>query len=206
MKKTQKIYLPFKRLIDILGSLVGIIVCFSFLWWWVFIVNLIVTKGHPVFSHPRIGKDAKPFHLVKFRSMKLGTDVNLTSDEISDDCLTGFGKFLRVTSIDETLQLIHVLTGKMSFIGPRPLIDKSIDHITIEKRKSNGAINIQPGITGYAQINGRTDISGEEKGILDGYYYQHFSLWLDIRIFIITILQLFGFCKKRKKPLETSNE
>ena len=80
--------------------------------------------------------------------MKLGTDVNLTSDEISDDCLTGFGKFLRVTSIDETLQLIHVLTGKMSFIGPRPLIDKSIDHITIEKRKSNGAINIQPGITG----------------------------------------------------------
>lgn len=199
MKKHQKFYLIIKRLIDILGSLVGILFCFSLLWWWVFIINLIVTKGHPIFCHIRTGKNGKQFKLIKFRSMRIDVDPDLTSVEIKsvNNPYTGFGKFLRKTSMDETLQLINVLTGKMSFIGPRPLIDKDEDHITVELRKANGAIKLTPGISGYAQINGRIDISPEEKAKLDGYYYQHFSLWLDIKIFIITCLQALHLKKNK---------
>ena len=202
MKRHQKFYLIIKRLIDIFGSLLGILFCFSLLWWWVFIINLIVTKGHPIFCHIRTGKNGKQFKLIKFRSMRRDVDPDLTSVEIKsvDKPYTGFGKFLRKTSMDETLQLINVLTGKMSFIGPRPLIDKDEDHITVELRKANGAIKLTPGISGYAQINGRINISPEEKAALDGYYYQHFSLWLDIRIFIITCLQILHL--KKNKPQE----
>ena len=127
----------------------------------VFIINLIVTKGHPVFCHIRTGKNGKQFKLIKFRSMRRDVDPDLTSVEIKsvDKPYTGFGKFLRKTSLDETLQLINVLTGKMAFIGPRPLIDKDEDHITIELRKANGAIKLTPGISGYAQINGRVIVS-----------------------------------------------
>ena len=131
--------------------------------------------------------------------MRIDVDPDLTSVEIKsvNNPYTGFGKFLRKTSMDETLQLINVLTGKMSFIGPRPLIDKDEDHITVELRKANGAIKLTPGISGYAQINGRIDISPEEKAKLDGYYYQHFSLWLDIKIFIITCLQALHLKKNK---------
>lgn len=80
----------------------------------------------------------------------------------------------------------------MTFIGLRPLIDKGDDHITIEMRKQNGSIKLVPGISGYAQINGRIDIFLEEKAILDGFYYEHISLWLDIKIFVLTVLHLFG--------------
>lgn len=200
MSKGQRFYLGIKRIIDIFGSVVGILFCFTFFWWWVFVVNTFVTKGHPAFTHKRVGKNGKEFNLVKFRSMRADVDPNLTSYEIKDEkeLTTGFGRFLRKTSLDETLQLLNILVGQMAFIGPRPLIDKDEDHITIEKRKENGSINIKPGISGYAQINGRTDISPEEKAELDGYYYNHFSLWLDIKIFIITVLQAFGLCKKKK--------
>lgn len=204
MKKHQKFYLIIKRLIDILGSLVGILFCFSLLWWWVFIINLIVTKGHPVFCHIRTGKNGKQFKLIKFRSMRRDVDSDLTSVEIKsvDKPYTGFGKFLRKTSIDETLQLINVLTGKMAFIGPRPLIDKDEDHITIELRKANGAIKLTPGISGYAQINGRVIVSPEDKGKLDGYYYEHFSFWLDIKIFVITVLQTLHILKNKPQTKE----
>ena len=87
----------------------------------------------------------------------------------------------------------------MSFVGPRPLIDKDEDHITIELRKENGSINLTPGLSGYAQTRGRTSMSPEERAELDGYYYQHISLWLDIKIFVLTVLQSIGF--KKNKPV-----
>lgn len=200
MRKSQKFYLIIKRLIALLGSLVGIVFCFGLFWWWIFIINLIATKGHPVFSHIRTGKNGKEFKLFKFRSMKCDVNPDLTSDEIKNvkKPYTGFGRFLRKTSLDETLQLLNVFIGKMTFIGPRPLIDKEGDHVTIEMRKQNGAIKLTPGISGYAQINGRVDISPEEKASLDGFYYEHISLWLDIKIFIITILQTLHL--KQNKP------
>lgn len=198
MKTSQKIYLPFKRLIGIIGSFVGIIVCFIFLWWWVIPVNAIVTKGHPFFARHRIGKNGKPFRCLKFRSMRNDADPHMTSrdDEIKSQ-ITGFGKFLRKTSIDETLQLLNIFVGQMAFIGPRPLIDVSQDVITINLRKENGSSQLRPGLSGYAQVHKRGDLDPETKAMYDGIYFKHFSLWWDIKIFIYTILCVFGAAKGR---------
>lgn len=198
MKTRQKIYLPFKRLIGILGSFVGIIVCFVFLWWWVIPVNAIVTKGHPFFARHRIGKNGKPFRCLKFRSMKNDANPHMTSrDKNVEDSMTGFGKFLRATSIDETLQLFNIFVGQMAFIGPRPLIDVNEDVITINKRKENGAIQLRPGLSGYAQIHKRGDLDPETKAMYDGIYFEHFSLWWDIKIFVYTILKVLGAARGR---------
>ena len=147
MRTSQKIYLPFKRLIGIFGSFIGIIVCFTLLWWWIIPVNAIVTKGHPFFARHRIGKDGKPFRMIKLRTMRNDADPHMWSS--SDDAIckiTKFGKFLRLTSIDETPQLFNIFVGQMAFIGPRPLIDvNEIDIITINKRKENGSIALRPG-------------------------------------------------------------
>ena len=199
MKTHQKIYLPFKRLIGLFGSIIGIIFCFVLLWWWVIPVNAIVTKGHPFFNRHRIGKDGKAFICLKLRSMKNDVDPHMSSlDKGVSDNLTGFGKFLRATSIDETVQLFNILIGQMSFIGPRPLIDvNETDRKTIELRKENGSIKLRPGISGYAQIHKRGELNPEEKAMYDGIYFEHFSLWWDIKIFIYTILRLSGAAKGR---------
>lgn len=197
MKTSQKIYLPFKRFIGIMGSFVGIIFCFLLLWWWVIPVNAIVTKGHPIFARHRIGKNGKAFRCIKFRSMKLNVDPHMTSrDGYTEDNITSFGKFLRRTSIDETLQLLNIFVGQMSFIGPRPLIDVSEDVITINIRKENGAIKLRPGLSGYAQIHGREVVDPVVKGEMDGYYYDNFSFWMDTKIFIKTLFKLFERKKK----------
>ena len=199
MKTSQKIYLPFKRLIGIFGSFVGIIFCFALLWWWVIPANAIVTKGHPFFARHRIGKDGKAFRCLKFRSMRNDVDPHMSSlDDGVYDNITGFGKFLRKTSIDETLQLFNIFVGQMAFIGPRPLIDvNETDLITINLRKENGASKLRPGLSGYAQIHKRGDLNPDEKAMYDGIYFQHFSLWWDIKIFAYTVLKVFGAVKGR---------
>ena len=198
MKTSQRIYLPFKRLIGILGSFVGIIVCFVFLWWWVIPVNAIVTRGHPFFARHRIGKDGKAFRCLKFRSMKLTADPHMTSrDDHTNGEITAFGKFLRTTSIDETLQLFNILIGQMAFIGPRPLIDVNEDVITIDLRKENGSIKLRPGLSGYAQIHKRGELDPKAKAMFDGIYFKRFSFWLDVKIFLYTILKVFGAAKGR---------
>ena len=198
MKTHQKIYLPFKRLIGLLGSIIGIIFCLSLFWWWIIPVNAIVTKGHPFFARHRIGKNGVAFRCLKFRSMKLDADPHMTSrDDKIDSCMTGFGKFLRRTSLDETLQLFNIFIGQMAFIGPRPLIDVNEDVITVNLRKENGAIKLRPGLSGYAQIHERGDLDPVIKANFDGIYFEHFSLWWDIKIFIYTILKVLGAAKGR---------
>ena len=198
MKKSQKIYLPFKRIIGFFGSIIGIIVCAALLWWWIIPVNAIVTKGHPFFARHRIGKDGKAFRCLKFRSMKNDADPHMTSrDEKIMDSMTGFGKFLRRTSLDETIQLFNIFIGQMSFIGPRPLIDVNEDVVTVNLRKENGAIKLRPGLSGYAQIHQRGDLDPVVKAMYDGIYFEHFSLWWDIKIFVYTILKLLGAAKGR---------
>ena len=205
MSKKQRIYLPFKRLIGIFGSLIGIIVCFVFLWWWVIPVNAIATKGHPFFVRHRIGKNGKPFRLLKFRSMRLDADPHMTSrDEGVANEITRFGKFLRKSSIDETLQLFNILIGQMAFIGPRPLIDVNEDVITINKRKENGAIKLRPGISGWAQIHGREIVDPIVKGEMDGYYYRKMSFFVDVNIFILTLLSLVGFRTRMQNSHENA--
>ena len=124
MKRSQKVYLFFKRIIGIGGSFVGIILCFLLLWWWVIPVNAIVTKGHPFFIHPRVGNNKKVFKMIKFRSMRIDANPNLAPSDMSANkqlsMETGFGKLLRKTSIDETPQLLNIFIGQMAFIGPRP--------------------------------------------------------------------------------------
>ncbi len=199
MRTSQKIYLPFKRLIGILGSIIGIIVCFALLWWWVLPVNAIVTKGHPFFNRHRIGRNGKAFICLKFRTMKLDADPHMSSqDKGVQEHVTGFGKFLRVTSIDETLQLFNIFVGQMAFIGPRPLIDvNDYDVITINLRKENGSIALRPGLSGYAQIHKRGELDPETKAMYDKIYLDHFSLWWDIKIFAYTFLKAFGAAKGR---------
>ena len=194
----QKIYLPFKRLIGILGSIVGIVFCLALLWWWVIPVNAIVTKGHPFFARHRIGRNGKAFRLIKFRSMKLDADPHMSSrNKNAQSQVTGFGRFLRSTSIDETPQLLNILVGQMSFIGPRPLIDVNEDVVTIDERKKNGAIMLRPGLSGYAQIHNRAALDPITKAEYDGIYLRRFNIWLDIKIFVFTILRVFGAVKGR---------
>lgn len=191
LRKSQHIYLFFKRLFDILFSLLAIIL----LSWFILIlliINQFASKGHPIIVQQRIGKKGKPFGILKFRTMKYGVDENLPSAEIvsENEYLTGFGKFLRVTSLDEMLQIFNVFIGQMSFIGPRPLIDLGVDHLTNEYRKENGSIILRPGITGLAQINGRVNASPEKKSEYDAIYLKKLSFFLDIKIFFVTIFKI----------------
>lgn len=202
MRKSQKLYLPLKRLIGIFGSLIGIIFCASLLWWWVFIVNTIVTKGHPAFAHKRLGKDKKVFRLLKFRTMKLDADPNLAPHDMSIEeqkaLTTKFGFFLRKTSIDETLQLFNILVGQMAFIGPRPCSAVNEEYLVNARDQFNpSAYAVKPGMGGYAQIKMHRDHDPMLKAKCDHEYVLKMSLWFDIKLFLITILNIFGLCKGR---------
>ena len=199
LRTCQKIYLPFKRLIDIVGAFIGILFCLVLLWWWVIPVNAIVTKGHPFFNRHRVGRNGKAFICLKLRTMKVDTDPHLSSTGSDVSChITGFGKFLRVSSIDETLQLFNIFIGQMSFIGPRPLIDvNGEDVLTINRRKENGAIQLRPGLSGFAQIHRRSDLDPIEKADYDFIYLQRMSFWFDAKIFCYTILKVLGAVKGR---------
>ena len=131
--------------------------------------------------------------------MKNDADPHMSShDDGVYDKVTGFGKFLRVTSIDETLQLFNIFVGQMAFIGPRPLIDvNKNDAITINLRKENGSISLRPGLSGYAQIHQRSELDPVLKAEYDFIYFKNISFWLDVKIFVYTILCVFGAAKGR---------
>lgn len=197
MSKAQKLYLPFKRLIGIIGSLIGIVFCLAVLWWWVLPVNIIVTKGHPFFAQKRIGKKKKVFTLVKFRSMKYNANPNLApcnmQENAQKDMETGFGKFLRVSSIDETLQLFNILGGNMAFIGPRPGAAINEEELIVEREKyTPNAYNVKPGLSGLAQVKMKRHHNPAEKAKYDYEYVKNLSFCLDIKLFIQTI---FGVCR-----------
>lgn len=198
----QKIYLPFKRLIGILGSIVGIVFCLVLLWWWVFPINAVVTKGHPVFVHKRIGKNKKVFKLLKFRSMRMDADPNLAPSDMDQkkqkSMETGFGKFLRKSSIDETLQLLNILVGHMAFIGPRPGSAVNEEFlIECREKYTPNAYDVKPGISGYAQIKMKRDHDPEFKAKWDSEYVKRMNFWFDARVFVYTFLKVFGAAKGR---------
>ena len=185
----QKIYLPFKRFFDILASFLLILLSSIFL----LVIGVIVwidTKGFPVFRQRRIGKNNKEFLILKFRTMNVKTprDVPTHLLENPDQFITKTGKFLRKSSLDELPQLFNIFVGQMSFIGPRPALWSQEDLIS-GRTKEN--INlIRPGLTGWAQVNGRDTISIEEKVSLDKHYLTHFNIWLDIKILFLTIARV----------------
>ena len=202
MKTHQKIYLPFKRLIGLLGSIIGIIFCFSFLWWWIIPVNAIVTKGHPFFVQERYGKHQKIFRMIKFRSMKLDVNPNLAPSDMDEnkqhDMYTKFGAFLRKSSIDETPQLLNIFVGQMAFIGPRPGSAHNEEFLRECRLKyTPNAYDVKPGISGYAQVKMKREHDPEFKAEWDHKYVVRLSIWFDIAIFGYTILKIFGAVKGR---------
>ena len=196
MKKHQKFYLIIKRLIDILGSLVGILFCLALLWWWVFIINLIVTKGHPIYVQRRLGKHKKVFGLLKFRSMRIDAPEVAPSDidiETHRKMETKFGSFLRKTSLDETLQLFNIFIGQMSFIGPRPgAAHNEEELIKLRESYTPNAFDVKPGLGGWAQLKNKRSHDPVIKAEFDHEYVVRLSLWFDIKIFVLTIFHLFG--------------
>ena len=143
----------------------------------------ISNRGNVFFFQQRPGLNCKPFQIVKFKTMK-GEFGSPLSDE---ERLTKVGRFLRSASIDEILQLINVLKGEMSLVGPRPLLIKYLNRYSEEQAKRH---NVKPGITGWAQVNGRNAISWEEKFKLDVEYVEKQSFFLDIKILWITFLNV----------------
>ena len=143
-----------------------------------------IRLGAPViFRQQRPGLHGRPFTLLKFRSMTDARDAegNLLPDE---QRLTPFGRFLRSSSLDELPELINVIRGDMSLVGPRPLLMEYLDRYTLEQMRRH---EVRPGITGWAQVNGRNAISWDQKFALDVWYVDHLSFWLDLRILVMTV-------------------
>ena len=170
-----------KRLFDIVAVLVA-----SPAWLPVLLLTALavwLVEGRPLFFvQERVGLGDRPFRMVKFRTMKLG-------DAPDAERLTRFGRFLRVTSLDELPELLHVLSGKMSLVGPRPLPVAYLPRYTAEQRRRH---TVRPGITGWAQVNGRNATSWEERFAQDIWYVDHASFALDIKILLMTVGAVFA--------------
>lgn len=181
-----------KRVLDFLISLFALIILSPL--FLIVSVGVLISDGSPVFfRQKRVGKNNELFEIYKFRTMKRGTE-NVASNELSDADvkITRFGKILRATSIDELPQLLNILNGSMSLIGPRPLIPEETR--IRELREKYNVYSVRPGITGWAQVNGRDNVSAEKKALLDKEYVEKQSLMLDIKIFFMTIHQVL--CRK----------
>lgn len=175
-------YKYIKRLIDIFASFLGLIIL-SPIFIVVFLLLLYFNNGKPFFFQARPGKNEKIFKIIKFKTMNDKTDENGELLSV-DKRITKVGSFLRKSSFDEIPQLINVFKGDMSLIGPRPLLIKYLPlYNDFQKRRHE----IKPGITGWAQVNGRNAISWDEKFKFDVYYVDNASLLLDIKILFLTV-------------------
>ncbi|MFS6938703.1 sugar transferase [Neisseria animaloris] len=175
-----------KRLLDIIASALGLIVLSP-----VFLVLIYLIRknlGSPVFfTQTRPGMNGKPFKMVKFRSMRDATDSD--GHPLPDsERLTPFGRKLRSTSLDELPELWNVLKGEMSLVGPRPLL---MEYLPLYNAFQYRRHEMRPGITGWAQVNGRNAISWNEKFQLDVWYIDNHSFWLDLKILLLTVKKVF---------------
>ena len=175
-----------KRLFDILGAVFGLLI----------LLPIIVTLawqvrrklGSPVlFRQTRPGLHGKPFQLIKFRTMRnaIGLDGRPLPDS---ERMTSFGSFLRSASLDELPELWNVLKGDMSLVGPRPLLMEYLPLYSLEQARRH---ELRPGVTGWAQVNGRNALSWEEKFRLDVWYVDNHSFWLDLKILALTVKKVF---------------
>lgn len=178
----------FKRIIDFSIALVALLVIWPILvviYIWLTIAN----KGAgAIFYQERPGKDEKIFRVMKFKSMTDERDAegNLLPDK---DRITAVGKFVRKTSIDELPQLINVLKGDMALIGPRPLLPEYLPYYTERERLRH---TVRPGISGWAQVNGRNNVTWDQKLELDAYYVEHLSFLMDLRVLLTTVKNVLG--------------
>lgn len=172
----------FKRILDFILSLCALVVLFP-----VFLVLIILgavnMKGNPFFTQLRPGKNEKIFRLIKFRTMTNQKDKegNLLPDDVR---LTKYGKFLRSTSLDELPELLNIVVGDMSIVGPRPLLVKYLPRYNEEQKHRH---DVRPGLTGYAQANGRNAVIWEDKFKMDVWYTRNISFKLDVKILLDTV-------------------
>ena len=192
-----------KRLLDITISLIALIFLLPLMS--LIYLLVIINLGSPAFFlQERVGKDNKIFKMIKFRTMKNSTDKNgnLLSD---NERVTKFGSFLRSFSLDELPELINILKGDMSLVGPRALLVKYLGLYNDEQIRRH---EVLPGLTGWAQINGRNSITWSEKFKLDVWYVDNWSLWLDIKIFFLTfwkVLKREGINQSESVTMEYFN-
>lgn len=192
------VYLSLKRMIDFVLACIGLILLLP-----VFIVIAIFylfgkNKGPLFFAHKRVGKNGRYFNIYKFRTMIVNAEEKLKSDKDlyekfvengykletdEDPRITNFGRFLRKTSIDELPQLINVLLGNMSLVGPRPIIEEELKEYKNHKQEF---LSVKPGVTGYWQVSGRSDVGYPERVDLELYYVQNKSLLFDLKILFKT--------------------
>ncbi|MPQ42270.1 sugar transferase [Clostridium tarantellae] len=186
MVKGKKFELIIKRIMDIVLSLSGLILLSPII---LFVAILVRIKlGSPIFfTQERVGKNNKVFKMIKFRSMKDGRDKkgNLLPDK---ERLTNFGKKLRSSSLDEIPELINILKGDMSLVGPRPLL---VEYLELYSERQLKRHDVTPGLTGFAQINGRNSISWHDKFELDVEYVEKWSFILDLKILFLTVYKVF---------------
>ena len=149
------------------------------------------TGSSPIFVQIRMGRNNVPFKMMKFRTMSPNAPANVATYKLqnADRYISRLGRFLRRSSLDELPQLWNILLGHMSFIGPRPVV--LTERTLLELRSRNGANTVRPGLTGWAQVNGRDDVPIMEKAMLDAYYVQRFSLAVDLRILVRTVGYVF---------------
>ena len=176
----------FKRIIDLLLSLTAIIILIPL--WLILSIAIFVTDPGPIFfTQKRVGKNKKIFKILKFRTMKTSTPHDMPTHllENPEQYITKVGKFLRKTSLDELPQIFNIFIGQMSIIGPRPALWNQDD--LIAERDKYGANDVRPGLTGWAQINGRDELEIADKARLDGEYVERMSFLFDCKCFFGTI-------------------
>lgn len=196
-KKVQRII---KRIIDIIVSLI-VLILFLPLWILIAVLIKLTSKGPVFFLQDRPGLHKKIFKVYKFRTMRPGSEKMIKGQEVmlDDDRITTIGRFLRRTKLDEIPQVLNVLKGEMSLVGPRP---ERIDSLEDYTEEISRRLNVRPGMTGLAQVSGNIYLSLENRYKLDVYYVDNFSLWLDLKIILRTIgVVLLGEDRYLNKPL-----
>lgn len=182
----MKPYMIVKQTLDFIVALIGMLL----LWPFFLIIALVIkstSKGPILFRQKRLGRNKKEFYILKFRTMRTDTPSDMPTHLLQDPdfFITKVGKFLRKTSLDELPQIINILQGEMSIVGPRPALWNQYD--LINERDKYGANGIKPGLTGWAQVNGRDELIIEEKAKLDGEYSKQISFFFDSKVVLITI-------------------
>ena len=197
----RQLQFAIKRLFDVVAAFV-LIVILTIIPVLIIVPILIrlTSKGPAVFKQERAGKDGKIFHIYKFRTMLI-PEQSFAPDgrELTPkERITRVGAILRKTSLDELMQLFNILNGTMSLVGPRPTLPYQVEHYTPEQRRR---LSVRPGVTGWAQVNGRNDLSWTEKIRFDLEYVDHFSLLFDLKILFKTVAVVF-----RKEGIEFKKE
>lgn len=197
-------YIKVKRGLDFAVSLIFII-----LFWWVLALIALAIKledgGSVFFKQRRIGINKSEFYIYKFRTMREDTPKDVPTHLLQnpESCITGIGAFLRKSSLDELPQIINILKGEMSFVGPRPALYNQYD--LIEQRDKVGANSVTPGLTGWAQVNGRDELPIDVKAAYDGEYVKRMSLLFDIEIIVKTVFSVFTAKGVREGAADDNN-